>query len=128
MALYGAAVSSQLASRIQAAVEDYSAFLAILPGTTVAEKDRAWKNMALASTSASAQATVLQNGSWGRLPGNAIVCQAVYDQGKYLFGLKRYDDAITSMEQLVAYLPEGNALRDQARILLDLCLDVKGGK
>lgn len=127
IALYGTALSSQETGKMEQAVGEYSAFLNGLSGSTLAAKDRSWRAIALASTSASAQASVLRDGDWKRLPGSDLVLQSECGLSKCLFLLRRYDDALRVLAEVVGYLPEGNDDRAQALILLERCQDAKGG-
>lgn len=128
IALFGAACCSQYAGHFKAAVEDYAALLAAVPGAALADKDASWKTVALASTSASAQAAVVKDGAWQRLPGNDIVRRSIYERAWYLRILGRHDEAISSLEELLAYLPQGDALRSPALSLLERCRAAKEGK
>lgn len=127
IALYGAAVSSQQTGKIVQAIDDYAKVLAALPGSTLADKDGNWKSIALANTTQAEQAQIQQDGSWERLQGIGIVQQSVYEQGRCLYLLKRYDEAIKVLLELVQYLPEGNELRVQANELMQRCINAKGG-
>jgi len=129
IALFGAACCSQYVGNAKSAVEDYAAFLAAVPGASLADKDAAWRACALASTSASAQAAVLKDGAWRRLPGSDIVRRSVYERAWYLRILGRYDEAISSLEELLAYpaLGGGDSLRDPASSLLERCRAAKEG-
>lgn len=127
IALYGMACCSQFAGNAKAAVDDYAAVLAALPGSTLTEKDAAWRAIALASTSAGAQAAVQKDASWTRLPGIEIVCRSVYDQALYLYALKRYDEATGLLSELAAYAAASDSLHAQAVSLLERCRAAQGG-
>jgi len=127
LALYGVACCSEHARDVYAAVNGYDDFLAAQEGAAIAEKDAAWKSAALASTSESAQISVQRDGAWERLPGSGLVCESVYSQSKCLYRLERYDEAITKLTELVAYLPEATDLRAQADELLERCRKAIGG-
>ncbi|MCX6374841.1 MAG: hypothetical protein NTU88_02160 [Armatimonadetes bacterium] len=128
IALYGIACCSQFAGKAKAAVDDYAAVLAALPGSTIAEKDAAWRAIALGTTTASAQAAVRKDGAWQRLPGNEIVRRSVYERAWYLRVLGRGDEAIASIEELIAYLPQGDSLCDPVLSLLARCQTSEGGE
>lgn len=126
IALYGVACCSRHAGKLDDAVADYAALMAAMPGQTLAEKDAAWLSAALASTSTSAQITIQENGSWTSLPGSEIVVESVYNRSKCLYLLKRYDEAIEKLNELVQYLPESNPLRAEAILLIEKCNRAKG--
>ena len=127
IALYGAAFSSQEAGRMDQAITDYAALLAAQPGATLAEKDAAWKAAALASISPSVQIRVQKEGSWERLPGIKIICQSVFNQGRCLYLLARYDKAIDVLAPLAQYLPAGTELHTRTLQLMERCRNARGG-
>ncbi len=127
VALYGVACCSQQAGQLDTALLDYAAFLAAQQGSTLGEKDAAWRTAALASTSASARAVVESDGAWERLPGSDLVCRSVFDQGRCLYWLKRYDEATDKLSELVQYLPPDTELHTRAVELTEQCNTAKGG-
>jgi len=128
IALFGMGCCSQYAGQYKAAVTDYEAVLAALPGSTIAEKDAAWRSIALGSTSGSAQAAVTKRGAWQRLPGNEIVRRSAYQRAWYLRVVGRGHEAIAPLEELIAYLPQGDSLCDPVLSLLARCRASEGGE
>ncbi len=127
IALYGTAFSSQEAGKLDQAIDEYNAFLAAQSGSTLAEKDAAWKSVALASTSRRVQISIEKAGNWRRLPGIEIVRRAVCNQARCLYLWRRYDEAIPLLAELVECIPKGTEVRAEATRLLARCRNAKGG-
>ena len=128
IALYGVAFSSQEAGDMDQAVSDYAAFLTAQPGSTLAEKNAGWKAAALGSVSPRIQVSIEKDGDWESLPGIEIVRQSAYNQGRCLYLMRRYDEAIVVLTELVEYLPQDDQLRSQAAQLLARCQNAIGGR
>ena len=127
LALYGVACSSQQAGNLDSAISDYDAFLGAQAGANLKDKDTAWKASCLASTSASAQASVQADGSWGRIPASGIVTKAACQRGDCLYSLGRYKDAEQQFKEVADAFPD-DPIGNQAKEGLARCRMAKGGK
>jgi len=126
-ALYGVALCSQHARDAERAAGDYSTFLSTLTGSTLKEKDDAWKAIALGSVNARAQASVQKDGSWERIPASSIVPKAAYFKGECLYTLARYKEAKQQFEDVLSAFPSGE-VAGQAQAALLRCQMAKGEK
>ena len=126
-ALFGMACCSQARGEYETAIKDYEAVLASQTGTSLAEKDAAWKRIALGSTSANAQALIQRDGSWGRLPGHDMVFEAVYNEAWCMSRLDQCSGATNLLTQLLGSLPEASELHARAAQLLSQCSSSAGG-
>lgn len=127
IALYGMACCSQMAGDHESAVRDYAALLAAQAGSSLSEKNTSWKSVALASTTANAQAVVQKGSAWERVPASDIIYDSAYNQAKCLYRLHHYDEAAKTLPELINCLPLGSETRTHAENLLQQCRNSVGG-
>jgi len=126
IALYGAALSSEEAGKIEQAADGYAALLKMLSGSSIAEKDAAWQKVCLSSIGDRAQVAVKRDGTWKRFPGGATIQESVIHQGRCLYLMGRFDDAIKVLSELEAYTTNSWA-KTRATRLKQRCQNAKGG-
>ena len=126
LALYGAAICSKDMQNAELAVIEFSAFLDGQAGSTLAEKDAAWRAICLASLGSYIQVTVQRNGTLDEIPANGIVPKAAYLKGECLYMAGEYSEAQKQLSAVVSAFP-GTELAESAKNAVARCRMAIGG-
>ena len=127
LALYGAGVSSQEIQKPDQAASEFSAFLDSQAGSTLADKDAAWKRTALSSLGSYIQITVQKDGSLEKIPASGIVPKAAYLWGECLYTAGKYKEAEKQLSAVVAAFP-GTESAESAKNAIARCRMATGGE
>ena len=120
IALYGVAICSKDMQKAGQAVAEYDALLDAQAGSTLADKDAAWKAVALASLGSRAQAAVQKSGSLEPIPAINIIQEASYLKGECLYMAGKYQEAQHQLSAVVSAFP-GTELAESAKNAIARC-------
>ena len=127
IALYGMAVCSQEIQKPEQAASEFSAFLDSQAGTTLAEKDAAWKATSLSSLGSYTRAAIEASGSLSNIPASGIVSKAAYLRGECLYTAGKYKEAEKQLSAVVAAFP-GTESAESATNAIARCKMAMGGE
>ena len=105
IALYGAAICSQDVGKAEQAAGEFSAFLDSQAGSSLSEKDSAWKAIALFSLGSYIQTTVQRDGAVESIPASGIVPKAAYFKGECLYAAGEYQEAKQLLSAVLSAFP-----------------------
>ena len=126
LALYGAAICSKDMQNAELAVIEFNAFLDAQAGSTLVEKDAAWRAICLANLGSYIQVTVQRNGALDEIPANGIVPKAAYLKGECLYMAGEYSEAQKQLSAVVSAFP-GTELAESAKNAVARCRMAIGG-
>jgi len=127
LALYGAGICSQDMQKPEEAASEFSAFLDSQAGSTLADKDAAWKRTALSSLGSYIQVTIQKDGSLDKIPASGIVSKASYLRGECLYTAGKYKEAEKQLSAVVAAFP-GTESAESANSAVARCKMAIGGE